>query len=140
MRYAYAVEIERGEDGVTVTSPDVPEMVTYGSNETEAVERAADALVSALSFYVEDARTLPKPRLAGGRVVSVPALAAAKFALHDAMIEAGLSNVELARRLGLDEKSIRRLRDPLHRSHIGQVEAALASLGKKMVVEIGTAA
>jgi len=32
------------------------------------------------------------------------------------------------------------LRDPLHRSHIGQVEAALALLGKQVVVEIKAAA
>jgi antitoxin HicB len=65
-----------------------------------------------------------------------PALAAAKLALHDAMLEQGISNVELAGRLGLDEKAVRRLRDPLHRSHIDAVEAALRALGRRLVVEV----
>jgi len=140
MRYAYAAEIDTAPDGVTVTCPDVPEMITCGDSVAEALGRAPDALVSALSFYVDDDRALPEPIATDGPMVSVPALVAAKLALHDAMVEATLSNTELGRRLGLDEKSVRRLRDPLHRSHIGQVEAALALLGKQVVVEIKAAA
>jgi len=34
----------------------------------------------------------------------------------------------------LDEKAIRRLRDPLHRSHMGEVEAALRTLGEQVSV------
>lgn len=56
--------------------------------------------------------------------------------LHDAMIATRTSNVELGRTLGLDERAIRRLRDPLHRSHVGQVETALRALGRRVVVEV----
>jgi antitoxin HicB len=56
------------------------------------------------------------------------------------MLTAGITNVELGRRLGVDEKMVRRLRDPLHRSHIGQVEAALRSLGKRLEVTVHDAA
>jgi antitoxin HicB len=135
MRYAYPVEIEEAADGVTITCPDVPEMVTDGDTVGDALSHAADALVSALSFYVDDGRPIPRPSpLRGRTVVAVTALEAAKLALHDAMLEAGISNVELARRLDLNEKSIRRLRDPLHRSHIGAVEAALRVLGRRLAV------
>jgi antitoxin HicB len=141
MRYAYPVEVEEAPDGVTVTCADVPEMVTDGKTRAEALERAADALVTALSFYVDDGRSLPRPSPARGRpVVTVTALETAKLALHDAMISAGLSNVQLGRRLGMDEKAVRRLRDPLHRSHIGAVEAALRALGKRVEVTVRGAA
>ena len=110
-------------------------MVTDGDTVGDALSHAADALVSALSFYVDDGRPIPRPSpLRGRTVVAVTALEAAKLALHDAMLEAGISNVELARRLDLNEKSIRRLRDPLHRSHIGAVEAALRVLGRRLAV------
>ncbi len=59
-------------------------------------------------------------------------MVAAKLARHDAMLVTRISAVALGRRLGLDEKSVRRLRDPLHRSHIGQIEAALRLLGKRL--------
>ena len=72
-------------------------------------------------------------------IVAATALEATKLALHDAMLAAGLSDVELGRKLGLDEKSIRRLRDPLHRSHIGTMEAALRALGKPVEVSVAEA-
>ena len=72
-------------------------------------------------------------------MVSVTALESAKLALHDAMLDAGTSNVELGRQLMMDEKAVRRLRDPLHRSHIGAVEAALRVLGKRLAVEVQAA-
>jgi antitoxin HicB len=122
MRYAYPVDIMEAPEGVTVTFPDVPEAITCGDTTTEALAQAQDALVSALSFYVDDGKELPRPSAARGRpMVAVTILEAAKLALQ----------------LGLDEKAVRRLRDPLHRSHVGQVEAALHELGRRveLVVE-----
>jgi hypothetical protein len=60
----------------------------------------------------------------------------ARVGLHGAMLAGGIFNVELRRRLGLDKKAVRRLRDPLHRSHIGQIEAALRLLGKRLEVRV----
>lgn len=141
MRYGYPAIFSEERDGVTVTFPDVPEAVTWGATRSEAREHAGDALISALSAYVEENRSSPKPSPARGRdVVSVTALEAMKLALHDAMLAAGLSNRELAGRLGLDEKAVRRLRDPLQRSAIGGVEAALRCLGKRVEVTVLDAA
>jgi len=138
MRYAYLFDlVPQPEGGFTVTFPDVPEAITEGDTEDEARGRAEDALVTALSFYTDEARPLPTPSAARGRPVAiVPPLVAAKLALHDAILAAGVSNVELGRQLGLDEKAVRRLRDPLHRSHIGQIEAALRLLGKRLEVRV----
>lgn len=52
------------------------------------------------------------------------------------MLAGGVSNVALAHRLGLDEKAVRRLRAPLHRSHIDIIERALRELGHRLVVEV----
>lgn len=107
----------------------------------EALERAGDALISALATFVEDERPTPHPSSPDGRpIVGVTALEAAKLALHDSMLSAGLSNVELAHRLGLDEKAVRRLRDPLRSSDIGVLETALRSLGKRVDVTVRDAA
>jgi hypothetical protein len=56
------------------------------------------------------------------------------------MLAVAVSNVELAHRLGLDEKAVRRLRDPLRRSDIGTLETSLRSLGKRVEVMVGDAA
>ncbi len=139
MRYEYLVHLTEDGDGLTVTAPDVPELVTCGDTREEALERAQDALVTALSFYVDEGKPLPLPRASAGTIVSVPLLEATKLALHEAMLVAKISNVELGRRMGLGENSIRRLRDPLHRSHVGQVEAALRALGRRVVLEVAAA-
>ena len=135
MRYAYFVDIAREADGFTVTCRDIPELVTCGDTYAEAVGRAGDALVSALSFYVEEERALPVAT-SGEVEIVVPPLEAAKLALHAAMIEDRISNVELGRMLDIDEKGVRRLRDPLHRSRIDQVEAALRALRRQLVVSV----
>jgi len=141
MRYAYPYELAaQPEGGFTVTFPDLPEAVTQGEDEDEAAAMAEDALVTALSFYTDNAERLPRPSAARGRPVAyVPPLVAAKLAFHDAMLAAGVSNVALARRLGTDEKTVRRLRDPLHQSRINQIDAALRALGKRMGIVIEAA-
>jgi antitoxin HicB len=141
MRYAYPYELlPQPEGGFTVTFPDVPEAITQGDSEEEAAAVAEDALVTALSFYTDNSEPLPRPSPADGRPLGyVPPLVAAKLALHDAMLAAGVSNVALARRLGADEKTVRRLRDPLHQSRINQVDAALRVLGKRMGIVIEAA-
>lgn len=141
MRYCYAVDLEKEPNGhVTASFAGLPG-ATWGDTEAEALARAGDLLVSSLALLVEDNCPIPSPSPPRGRpVMSVPALAAAKLALHDAMLRARLSNVELGHRLGLDEKQVRRLRDPLHRSHIDKVEAALRILGKRLEVEVREAA
>jgi antitoxin HicB len=141
MRYAYPYDLTpQPEGGFTVTFPDVREAVTQGEDEDEAAAMAEDALVTALSFYTDNAERLPRPSAARGRPVAyVPPLVAAKLALHDAMLAAGVSNVALARRLGTDEKTVRRLRDPLHQSRINQIDAALRALGKRMGIVIEAA-
>jgi antitoxin HicB len=111
MHYAYPFELlAQPEGGFTVTFPDVPEAITQGDTEDDAAAMAEDALVTALSFYTDSAELLPRPSPANGRPLAyVPPLVAAKLALHDAMLAAGVSNVALARRLGTDEKTVRRL-------------------------------
>ena len=138
MRYAYPYElIAQTEGGFTVIFPDVPEAITQGENEEEAAAMAEDALVAALSFYTDNGEPLPRPSPGRGRKLAhVAPLVAAKLALHDVMLASGVSNVVLARRLGVDEKIVRRLRDPLHKSRIDQIDAALRSLGKRIEVVV----
>ena len=138
MRYAYPFNQEpQPEGGFTITFPDLPEAISEADNDDQAQCQAEQALVTALSFYTDEARPFPVPSPAHGRPLAhPPPLVAAKLALHDAMLAASLSNSALARRLGMDEKAVRRLRDPLHRSHIGQIEAALRILGKRLEVRV----
>ena len=109
MRYAYPVVLDPEPDGsaVNVSFPDVPEALTWGDDEAEALVLAEDCLATALNCYVRAGRGLPKPGPARGRpMISVPPLAAAKLALYDAMRQQGISETALAQRLGVAEKVV----------------------------------
>jgi antitoxin HicB len=142
MRYAYPyTAAPQPEGGFSIVFPDLPEAISQGDTEEEVKAMAQDTLVTALSFYTDAGEPLPRPSPAKGLpVATVPSLVAAKLALHDAMLKAKVSNVMFAHRLGVGEKVVRRLRDPLHRSHIDNVEAALRALGKRLLVDVQEAA
>jgi antitoxin HicB len=56
------------------------------------------------------------------------------------MRDQAVNNSELARRLGLHERVVRRMLDPEHATKAEKIQAALAALGKQMTVEIQDAA
>jgi len=130
------------DKGYIVSFFDVPEAHTQAGTARAALTKAADALVAALGGYVELHRPLPTPSRPkrGQPVVALPPLAAAKLALYRAMQEARVSRVALGKRLGISEAAVRRMLDLDHRSHIGQIDAALAALGKRLFVEVADAA
>ncbi len=139
--FTYPVVLSPDKDTVMVEFPDVPEALTRGTDKADALVQATDCLVAALGVYVERRRDIPRPSPARGRpVVTLPPLVATKVALYQAMRESKMTNVALAGRLGVTENVVRRLLDLDHRSHIGQVEAALAVFGKRLVVEVRNAA
>ena len=70
----------------------------------------------------------------------VPLWLAPKLALYLAMRDQQVNNSELARRLGVHERVIRRMLDPEHASKAEKIQAALAALGKQMTVEVCDAA
>ena len=131
MPLAYPVKLEtEGGNSVLVSFPDIP----------EALAEARDCLIAALGGYIEGRRDIPRPSPGRGRpLVALPTLVAAKITLYRAMRERELGNAALAKQLETVEGTVRRLLDLDHRSHIGQVEAALHVLGQRLVVAIQAA-
>lgn len=130
------------DGGFTVTFRDVPEAITEGDSREEALLRAEDALESALAMYVAAKGPLPAASAAKRGDVSVPlsALAMAKAALYDAMRDQGVGRAELARRLRWHLPQINRVLDMRHASKMEQIEAALAALGLRLIVDVAKAA
>ncbi len=139
----YRVVLKRASNQTVVaTFPDVPEAHTVGNDEAQALRRAPDALETALAIYVDERRDLPRPARPrkGQRMVALAPMAAAKLAIYQAMRDQGVTQVTLARRIGCDPKDVRRLLDLMHRSRLDRLEAALAVLGKRLVIEVRDAA
>jgi len=63
-----------------------------------------------------------------------------QLALYLAMRDQRVNNSELARRLGVYERVVRRMLDPQYATKAEKIQAALAVLGKQMTVEVRDAA
>ena len=57
----YPIQLEDDDDAVLVTSPDFPELTTFGVDRDEAVARAAYALEEAIAARIHDGKDIPLP-------------------------------------------------------------------------------
>ena len=139
MNLCYPADVRRYRYGtVGLFFADVPQAATVGKTLAEAIDHAPDALIVALSAYVEEGRAIPSPRRArrGQPMVCLPPLVALKLAIHDAMTQQGITQAALAERLGADGRQVRRILDLDHESKFSQIEAALGALGLRASVSV----
>lgn len=136
--FDYPVTLSLDGGTMLVTFADVPEAITFGADEDEALLNAVDALETGLSFYVDARLALPavsKPAR-GQKTVRPSALECAKLGVYQAMTEQGIKKAELARRLGWHMPQVDRLFDLRHASRLDQIEAAAAVLGRHIEVTV----
>lgn len=132
---------EQGEDGLLVRFPDVPEALTQGGSIEEATAEAEDALAVALESYLEMGLAFPSnthPDATGSVIaVEVPVrpTVAARWLLLETMRSRGLSQVALAKLIGRDEKSVRRMLAG-HNASLNLTLAALRQLGVRVALAI----
>ena len=136
--FDYPVTLTADSGTVLVTFVDVPEAITFGADEDEALLHAVDALETALSFYVESRTPLPVPSRdkRGQHSESPSALEGAKLGVYRAMTDQGVKKAELARRLGWHMPQVDRLFDLRHASRLDQIEAAARALGMTLEVPV----
>lgn len=87
MRFIYPARLRRvGPDEIVVSFRDLPECLTSGRDEAEALTEAGDALEEAIAGRIADGEPIPQPsaRRAGEHRVAVPPTMAAKAALAPA--------------------------------------------------------
>lgn len=141
--FAYPALFRRDENGRPVVSfPDFPGAHTDGKDMREAMEEAIDCLGSVIGARMSEKSAIPAPSKPkrGQRLVPVPLWIAGKLGLYLALREQGISNSDLARRLGVRETVVRRMLDPDHETKSEKLQAALDALGKRIVVAVEDAA
>jgi antitoxin HicB len=132
----YQVEMKRDGKFYLVTFPDIPEAITQGKSLAEARAAARDALVTALDFYFDDGREVPKPgkAKAGQETVSLPVSVAAKVLVLNEMLRQNVRPADLARRMRTTPQEITRLTNLKHTSKIDGLASAMEALGKKLEI------
>ena len=142
--FSYPAKLERGEKPgiLIVTFRDIPEAITQGLGEKDAVVQAMDCLEEAIAGRITEGSEIPMASKAarGERLIPLPAPMAAKAALTFGMSEAGMTNTQLARKLGCDEREVRRMLNPRHPTKLPRIREALEVLGLRLVVSVDQAA
>ena len=136
--YDYAFRFIKEEDGWVITCRDLPEAISQAEASENRIDIAEGCLQAALESRIRDNEPLPiasKPRR-GEVIISPPAATAAKAALYDAMRDAGISKIELARKLGVDEKEVRRMLDAGHATKLPRIAEAVEALGRHLHIAL----
>ncbi|AMH20072.1 type II toxin-antitoxin system HicB family antitoxin [Hafnia paralvei] len=132
----YPVNLEPDSGGFFVSFPDIPEALTQGDGREDALSMALDALVTAFEFYFEDNRKVPLPSEVTGEFVDVPLSVASKVLMLNAFIDSGLTQTELANRMGVKKQEITRLFDLKHATKIDAIQKAMQALGKRLELQV----
>jgi antitoxin HicB len=136
-RFQYPVLLTPAEEGgFVVTCRDLPPLITQGEDEADALAQAADAMDEVFATYMIEGIDFPEPSKARRRehLVAPPAETEAKAALYVAMRAAGISKMQLAKQLGVDEKEVRRLLDPHYGAKLPRIAEAIGLLGQRLVI------
>ena len=130
---AYPIRLENDGDTVMATSPDFPELTTFGDDRDEALARASDALEEAIAARMDYSQDIPNAS-EGEVYVTLPSLTAVKAILYQGMKDQDIGKAELARRLGWRLPEVDRALDLQSRSRLDQMDAALAAIGRHLYV------
>jgi len=138
-KFEYQVVLAPAEEGgFVVTCRNHPEVITQGENEQDVLQQASNAMEEAFALRIDDSLDFPRPsrRRQNKVLVSPPAEMVAKAALYVAMREANVTKADLAKRLGVDERKVRRLLDPHHGSKLPRIAEAIGTLGMRLRIEL----
>jgi hypothetical protein len=122
--FVYPARFERGEKpGVLVVTMSPRQSRRGTGRRTQSGRRRIAA-----------GREIPKTSKAtrGERPIPVPAPMSAKAALYLALREAGMTNVQLARKLGCDEREVRRMLDPRRPTKVPRLNEALGCVSMNL--------
>lgn len=75
---SYPIELQDDDGTVLATSPDFPELTTFGDDRDEALARAVGALEEAIAARIHDGEDIPTPSDGAVRVM-LPALTASQI-------------------------------------------------------------
>lgn len=135
---SYRVKLQDDEGTVLVTSPDFPELVTFGDDREGALSYALGAFSEAIAARMAHREPIPSPSKGkpSDPRVTLPLQVELKLRLYQNMDELGVRKADLARKMDLHRQEIDRLLDLNHATSITKIEKAFHVLGKTLDIKV----
>lgn len=128
----YAANLKKERKYILAEFRDCPGCQTFAEPGTSIRDMASEALVGWLEATMAHGGIPSRPsKRTKGKVlwVDVPLALSAKIAVRWARHDAGLSQAELAKRVGVSQQQIARLEHPDHNPTLDTLEKVAAALG-----------
>ena len=136
---AYPIYLEDDDDTLLATSPDFPELTTFGDDREEAIAHAVDALEEAIAARIHYGEDIPPPSQGADTTYAVlPTLTTIKVMLYQEMRAQGLGNAELARRLGWPPPQVDNVLDIQRKTPLDRIDTVIGAMWQRMYVDEAT--
>ena len=125
-------------DTFLVTSPDFPDVITFGETREKALHYAVGAFREIIAARIHYKEPIPEPSRIRAKddFITLPLQTEMKIRLYQSLNESGIKKADLARKLNLHRQEIDRLLDSKQATSIGKLEAAFAALGKTLTMQV----
>ncbi|TMJ34575.1 MAG: type II toxin-antitoxin system HicB family antitoxin [Alphaproteobacteria bacterium] len=136
---SYRVHLKPDDKGTfLVTSPDFPELTTFGETREEALLHALGAFEEAIEARISDREKIPVPTKGKAKDIHVglPVQASVKVLLYQSMQRDGIRKADLARRMGIHKQEVDRILDLNHATSLSKIEHAFEVLGKRLLIDV----
>ncbi len=136
----FELNMEKDGDMWLVTSPDFPELTTFGETKKQALEHGLDAIEEAIAARMSDNTDVPLPSpedINPSTAVDIPSMTALKLGLYISLRNLGISKAELQRRMGVkNRETVDRLFRLDHNSRLDSIEQAYKAIDVPLRIEI----
>jgi DNA-binding XRE family transcriptional regulator len=134
----YHLRLEKEGRSWNAIFADAPGCATYGRSRAQALSAAREALEGWLEAHLVDGRAPPRPaRVArNAELVEVDPQLGLAIELRWARQDAGLSQAELASRVGVSQQQIAKLERPGANPSIATLRKVAAGLGVRVQLEL----
>jgi antitoxin HicB len=136
----YRVKLDPDDnDTFLVTSPQFPEVTTFGADQKESLLNGRRAIEEAMAARVAAGDDIPPPLAAlpkKGWFIEIPVLIYLKGALYIASRAKGITRAEIARRMHVHREQVDRLFRFDHNSRMDQIEAAFKAVDVPLNIDV----
>jgi antitoxin HicB len=126
---------------ILVTSPNFPEVITFGETRADALRYAVGAFREMIASKIQNKQPIPvlsKIR-AKDDFITLPLQTEMKIRMYESMRESGTKKADLARKMKLRRQEIERLLNFEHATSLNKIESAFAAMGKTLKIEVADA-